>query len=141
MMGLLWVEDEQHILELDEVKEHWQVDTALACDIAIAKVKENKYELIIVDLILPITMGERRHLKFEVHPANEYEEKYGGLWLIRYIREELHVQTPIIVLTIVVGKDREPVERVLNGKITEYLSKYDIMPEDLCNRIGEILAK
>jgi DNA-binding response OmpR family regulator len=140
-MAILLVEDEQHILGLDELEDNWEVETAVACDLAIARLRNAKYDLIIVDLILPITMGETRLLDFEPNYQNGLEERYGGLWLIRHIREHLQIQTPIIVLTIVVGSDREPVEQLLNGKIAEYVSKYDVMPQELCEKIRNLLLR
>ena len=138
-MAILWVEDEQHLLGAELLEERWKIDTAIACDVAIAKLKAQTYELLIVDLIVPVTTGARADLEFEVDHRDDLEEKYGGLWLIRYVREVLDPNVPIMVVTIVVGDDRDPIERRLDGIISDYLSKYDTKPDDWCKRIEELL--
>jgi DNA-binding response OmpR family regulator len=140
-MKILWIEDEQHVLGLDQVAAKWELDCAVACDVAVSKLENNKYDLLIVDLILPITTGQKKDVPFKVNYATDLEKKYGGLWLIKRIRNEMKLQTPILVLTIVVGKDRERVEKELAGLIAEYLSKYDVLPSELCEKIEALIPR
>lgn len=141
MMRILWAEDEQHIIGIAAILgETWDIQSVIACDDAVAALGAERFDLVVIDLILPITMRERETVPFEVRCQNDLE-KYGGCWLIRYIRETLRVQIPIIVYTIVVGPDRDPVEKLLAGRVQGYYSKYDVFPEDLDLRIKEAVGR
>jgi CheY-like chemotaxis protein len=142
MMRILWAEDEEHITGTAAIlSESWQIEVVIACDDAINALQLGHYDLIIVDLILPITLRERQGVPFELQYVDPLEKSYAGCWLIRYIRETLKVDTPIMVYTIVVGHDRDLIENsLLAGKIGSYHSKYDTPPDELDSWIKELAA-
>ena len=141
MVDVLWIEDESHILlaVLEELREHWTVDTAVSCDVAIEKLRTKQYAAIVADIILPITTGMITELAYGPVYKNSYEDKYRGVWLIRQIREELGLNTPIIVYTIVAGSDKTAIRDLLADSIQGYASKYETMPESLVQQIELVI--
>ena len=111
----------------------------MACDVAVAKLQAHRYDLLISDLIVPLTLGDLAEVPFAVVRRDPLEGRYPGVWLIRFVREQMKLRLPIVVLTIVVGRDREPVEKLLSGHIQGYISKYDMLPSELCGRLRAIV--
>ena len=111
---VLIVEDNIINLKLASVlleKLNCEIDTAENGRIAVNKVKENKYDLILMDVQMPVM---------------------GGVDATKIIRRDIDKDIPIIALTA--GAMKEDEDKVLEAGMNDYLTK-PIDPEKLKERI------
>lgn len=119
---ILVVEDEARLLEAIKAKllsHGFNVDTAQDGKTALEKSSQNNYDLILLDLILPVMDG----LSF----------------LEKYRQIESGSKTPIIILTNL-NSDETIAQSKLNN-VNDYLVKTDWSLEDIVNKINSTLNK
>jgi DNA-binding response OmpR family regulator len=96
-------------------KEGFELDTAADGNIALAFLKKTVYDLILVDIHLPF---------------------HSGLELIQYLRSELKMETPVLVLTAF--SDTQMQRQAGELKISGYIVK-PFNPAELLTQIRFIL--
>ena len=114
MRKVLVVEDEKVLLNVLKEKltdDGWDVDTALDGIKAISKIKGDKYDLILLDIMLP---------------------KKNGFEVLNYIKKELTSDVPVIVLSNL-GSD-EDIKKAMSLGAIDYFVKAQ-------HPIGEIVDK
>jgi len=117
---ILVVDDEKHILELIEynlIENGYEVETSVEGLDAIEKIKGNKYDLIILDLMLP---------------------GINGIEICKKARNELKISTPIIMLTA----KSEEIDKILGLEFgaDDYITK-PFSIRELMARVKAILRR
>jgi len=117
---ILFIEDEEIFLEMFGKKledEGYAVDYAGNGAWAAKLASENKYDLIITDMVMPAVGGEE---------------------IIRRIKaDKENSEVPIIVISASISD--EDAEVIKKMKIADYFEKTKIVPSDLSARVNEIL--
>ncbi len=119
-MKILVCEDDYMVIKAIEHKltrEGYEVDNANDGKVASDKLKEQEYDLVITDLLMPFT---------------------GGLEIINLIRNELKKETPVIVLSKV-GNEETIIEAFKLGA-DDYLTK-PFSPNELSIRVKRLIIK
>ncbi len=119
---ILIIEDDKFLRELivqKLIKENYQTIEAVDGEEGVKKVKEEKPDLILLDLILPGIDG------FEV--------------LARVKEDSAVASIPVIILSNLGQKD--DVERGLKLGVAGYLIKAHFTPSEIINKIKEVLQK
>jgi len=117
---IMVVEDEQYLRELYVQilqQEGYVVDIAEDGEQALAKLTQNEYDLILLDVIMP---------------------KMNGLKMLQKLREDPWGKTvPVILLSN--DDDPEHIRNALQDDVTDYLVKSDFELENIVKKIKEIL--
>ncbi len=119
-MKILVCEDDYMVIKAIEHKltrEGYEVDNANDGKVASDKLREQDYDLVITDLLMPFT---------------------GGLEIINLVRNELNKETPIIVLSKV-GNEETIIEAFKLGA-DDYLTK-PFSPNELSIRVKRLIIK
>ena len=131
MKRILWIEDDAVRLEglMDPLREEgFEVNTATDYPQFVERLKEGKYDLFVVDLILPqASVGEQ--------VAYEDFIDLVGLKIIDSLNKS-HPEAPVIVVTVV--KDTEAVEQYANVK--RVLHKGNLYPSDFQEVVHSIIG-
>lgn len=119
---ILFIEDEEIFLEMFGKKledEGYSVDYAKNGVWAAKLAGENKYDLVITDMVMPAAGGEE---------------------IIRRIQDdEENKNIPIIVISA--SLTDEEVEVIKKMKIADFFEKTRVIPSELCARVNELLKK
>ncbi|MEI6498615.1 MAG: response regulator [bacterium] len=99
---------------------NWEVAIAYSAEEAIEKMKNNNLpDVILLDLMLPKMQGDE---------------------LLEIIRTDQ--RTKDIVVIVLTALSLNPIDQEkFEGKADDYILKIDILPEQLVNRVNEILKK
>ncbi|MBI1957503.1 MAG: response regulator [Candidatus Niyogibacteria bacterium] len=121
MARILIIEDDVFIAGLitQRLKDHFEIDLAIAADDAFKKIEENKPDLILLDLILPGIDG------FEILKKLKDDDATKAI--------------PVIILSNLGNRDE--VEKGIAMGARSYLIKSNIMPEDVIKAIEEALKR
>lgn len=129
--SILFVEDEYYTLRTigTELRNKGHtVHIATDAGEAIELLSSKEYDLIVLDIMIPS--------EDEVINESKHFERYVGLLLCKKIREQLHLTTPIVVLSVVgtlaVKKELEKLD------ISEYIVKPALF-EDILDCINKYL--
>jgi len=119
MKKILAVDDTEIMLDIIKLQlenEGYQVDTYNDPDIAMKKISEEKYDLILLDIMMPVT---------------------SGLEVLKFIKQqEINQITPVVMLTA--KDDMNSVRDCLTNGALEYLTKpFNIV--SVKKRIAQIL--
>ncbi|MPM65258.1 Transcriptional regulatory protein SrrA [bioreactor metagenome] len=119
-MRILVCEDDNMIIKAIQHKltaEGYDVDVAMNGDDAMSKLREEQYDIILTDILMPLL---------------------GGLDLIVKVRDELKITTPIIVLSRL-GNEETILEAFQRGA-DDYITK-PFSPNELAMRIKRYALK
>ena len=120
MKTILLVEDDQFLVDiyLTKLKEAgFLVETSADGEDCLKKLKEKKFDLLVLDLVLP---------------------KLDGREVLRIIKEDPELKTiPVIVLSNLGQK--EEVEKEIKAGAAQYLIKAHFTPSEVANEIKKIL--
>jgi len=119
-MKILVCEDDFMMIKAIEHKlksEHYEVDVANNGNIAIEKIKQTNYDLIITDLLMPFI---------------------GGIELINIVRNELSLKMPIIVLSTL--SDEDSIIEAFKLGADDYITK-PFSPSEVSIRVKRLLIK
>lgn len=119
-MKILVCEDDFMMIKAIEhglTRDGYEVDIATDGNQASEKISKNNYDIIMTDLLMPFV---------------------GGLELINKIRNELNLQTPIIVLSQL-GNEETVIEAFKLGA-DDYVTK-PFSPNELSIRVKKLLIK
>lgn len=131
MGKLLWIEDDARELKsllwpLED--EGFEIDLAFDAMQAIDLVTINKYDIIILDILLPT--GKKEILK---------HIEFTGVKVAEYIRNKgKNINTPMIALTVVRDSQVEKALKELN--VLKIISKGSVLPSQLRNDILSIIG-
>lgn len=117
---ILLVDDNQEVLDIyKEILEEsgMSVEIAMEGEEAMGKIGKNPYDLIVLDIMLP---------------------KIDGLALLAWIKNEMRLQIPIVMLTNF-GQD-ELVKKALSLGATDVMLKYNLTPGEIKTRIENTLS-
>jgi CheY-like chemotaxis protein len=131
MANILWIEDEasriQGIMRPLEREGH-RIDVAPDKLRALDLLSSSQYDLILLDIIIPDGAD----------PGGDDLEPYEGIRVLQLIRRELHLQTPVIIFSVVNETTvREATKRLGVQKI---LSKGSLLPSDMKSAVHEVLG-
>lgn len=130
MANILWVEDEaDKIYELVRPLKNDRHNITVAKDReeAFNKIKFDKIDLIIFDIIIPSG----------VTPIKKDLEPYEGITLLKNLKEN-NINIPIIILTIV--NDEDVLNEARNFGANKILRKGTLLPSELKKEVDEILG-
>ena len=115
---ILFVEDEKDLRDtLQEALEanKFEVESAANGEKALALLEKNKYDLILLDIILP---------------------KKNGFEVLKEIKD-LNKNTPVVLLTNLSGPNN--VQKALDFGARNYLVKYEYRLDEIVERVKEII--
>ncbi len=136
---ILWIEDDYHVIKglvRPIEKEGFIVDSATSALEGYKKAPQwQSYDLIVVDIILPINDGSGSVPK-EVQAWQA--EEHAGIGLLKWIKLDLKVKIPVVVLSVV----RDPIKRFDLGElgIDDCLIKRGLLPEQVKKLIFGLLG-
>lgn len=139
-MRLLWIEDDYYAIRglvRPLRKIGFQVDEALSAVDGYKKaLRWRDYDLIIVDLIMPLTDSDEP-LPAEVESWKR--EEYAGIGLLRWLRIDLGAECPILVLSVIA----DPVSKFgLEGlHLDSVLLKRGLLPSVVKEEVLTILRE
>jgi two-component system, OmpR family, response regulator VicR len=119
-MRILVIEDDEMVrmvIEHKLKKEEYDVDHASDGKQGADKIRENTYDLILTDLLIPF---------------------FSGLELINLVRNQLKLNTPIIVLSLLSNEDT--IIEAFKLGADDYLTK-PFSPNELSIRVKRLLLK
>ena len=129
MAKIIWVEDEAIKLSglIRPLKiRHHEIDTAIDMSTAIKMIDKNKYDLILLDIIIP----DGKTAKIEdIDP-------YEGLNVLQHIHQH-HNKTPVIILSVV--NDNNVIRKIKKMGYNNILSKGTLLPSRLLNTVNNVL--
>jgi CheY-like chemotaxis protein len=136
---ILWIEDDYYDIQgltRPLEKEGFQIETALtAAEGAQKAAGWRDYDLIMVDLILPIPK-DLEEVPEEVRAWNG--EAYVGVGLVRWLFEKLQVDIPVVILSIVANPI--PLYQLEEFQCLSYLPKRGLKPSEVKAEIYKILG-
>ena len=127
---ILWIEDDYLLLKplIEQIKKaNYMFDFAKNKLEAINLLNRSIYDLIILDIILP--EGEY----FE----DREPEPYVGLNLLRYMVNEIKIETPIIIISVI--NDMLVKTEAKKLGVVTYLNKGSIRPSELKILVDQII--
>lgn len=120
MKSILIIEDDPFLSQMYAVKlssNGFNVDTAEDGEAGFKKLKDKKFDLVLLDLVLP---------------------KLDGFGLLKLIRKDQELKTVKVVVFSNLGQKQE-VERALGDGADEYIIKAHFTPTEVLTRVKEIL--
>jgi two-component system response regulator VicR len=117
---ILIVEDDQLLRELyvsTLSEEGYQIDTALDGEEALEKIKDGKWDIILLDIVLP---------------------KMNGLDIIKKLHSETHTPSENIIFLTNLDSQNEKNEALKLGR--DYLIKSQLTPDDIVNVVKKYLS-
>jgi CheY-like chemotaxis protein len=140
MARILWIEDDYyHVKGLVRPleQEGFTVVPSTSATDAYHKVQDwRSYAAIVVDLILPLRDQRTNELSPEVEQWGK--EAYAGLGLLKYMHDELRVDVPVIVLSVVANEQSQNARRL---GADEVLLKRGLLPSQVREVIHEVLEE
>lgn len=137
---ILWLEDEGFMISglfRPLQKEGFFIDNATCAGEAVNKLYTwDNYDLIATDFILPLS-NDNDDFEFSELFPDWKNERYIGIELIKYIRQKLSANLPILILTVV--RDPSNIIGIQNFKSIFYVSKVGLSPSTLSQKVREIL--
>ena len=135
---ILWIEDDyfairglMHQLE----NEGFNIEAATSALEAFQKAPGwESYDVILVDLIIPLTISDE---PLPEKVKSWKKEKYVGIGILKWLKRELKVDCPVLMLSVV----RDPIARfnLENLGLAGYLPKRGLMPSQIKTKVLEIL--
>ena len=135
---ILWIEDDYFAINgLIRPLEHegFTFDVATSAVEGFYKAQHwQAYDVILVDLILPLANGEE-DLPEKVRAWNN--EPYVGIGLLKWLKAELQVQCPVLMLSVV----RNPIPKFHLEKLglAGYLPKRGLLPSQVKANVLKII--
>lgn len=131
---ILWIDDDALMimgLVRPLIRDGCQVDTALDVEKAKKLLKERKYDLVILDIILP--SGKELQSEDDVKNIDRF---YG----LRFL-ESLPIEfPPILVLSVI--NEKEEIEKIRKfPQVKDVLAKGMIKPSELKEKVMSIIMK
>jgi len=132
VFNILWIEDDANMimgLVKPLIKEGFQIQTALNCKNALEYLAKKKFDLIILDIILP----SGKELKSEEDLQNI--DRFYGIKLLELLPSD---SPPVLVLSVV--SDEKTIEKISNCPyVKKYLIKGIIKPSVLKQVVHKLL--
>jgi CheY-like chemotaxis protein len=128
---IIWIEDDYKSLRplvYPLLAEGYIFDYAINEMEAMQFLRRTKYDLIILDIIIPEG----------VYKDHEEPELFVGLRLLRAILNELKLETPILILSVV--NDPKVEKELSDLKIENILSKGQVLPSQLRIMVKNIIG-
>ena len=126
---ILWIEDDADMLMgLVRPLERDGHEIIVATDEieALEKIKENKFDLILFDIIIPTGVK-----------GNSRDIPFVGMELLKKLKD-MNIKTPIIVLSVV--RDQKMINEMLDMGVKKVLPKGAYLPSKLKKEIYDVLG-
>jgi CheY-like chemotaxis protein len=137
---LLWIEDDYFAIKglfRPLEREGFAIDVAVSALEGYQKAKDwKKYDLLVVDLIMPLSdSDETWSLPQDVESWKT--EEYAGIGLLKWLKRDLNVQRPIMVLSVF----KDPVTKygLEDLNLEGALFKRGLLPSQVKEAVFEIL--
>lgn len=133
---LLWVEDEKDQFRAFAYKlsKEYGIERAIDFENAKELISNNKFDLIVVDIILPSGLPQEAIDNFK-----NITDIYYGIEFIQHVRS-ISKAVPIIVVSVVTEKEK--IMRIKNiDDSIQFISKYDSTSDDVKELVDKILSK
>lgn len=138
---ILWIEDDYHAIKglvRPLEKEKFIVDSATSAFDGYQMAQHwQKYDLIVLDLILPLTNGHDVELPLVVKSWKE--EPHVGIGILKWLMRDLKVTCPVVILSVV----QDPVATYHldeDIKPASYLPKHALLPTTLKQAVFSLLG-
>ena len=139
---ILWIEDDYFAIQglfRPVEKDGYKFDTAFTALDAYRKAQNWKnYDLIVVDLIIPISQGEIVPDIVKSWDDTEVYE-YVGIGLIKWLMTEVQAKCPVVILSVV--PDPIATYKIEDFGISGYIQKSGLLPSSLKIEISEFIKK
>jgi CheY-like chemotaxis protein len=138
--SILWIEDDYHAIKglMRQLKKaKVSIDSASCAIEGYEKAQHwQDYDLIVLDLILPLTNGHTEELPALVKSWKD--EPHVGIGILKWLRRDLKVKCPVILLSVV----QNPVVayHLEDIKPEIYLPKHALLPADVKQQVLSLLA-
>lgn len=136
---ILWVEDDYFAIKglvRPLEREGFEIDVARSATEAFQKAQNwQAYDLILVDLILPLS-NDPGPVPEEVRSWDN--EQYVGLGIVKWLKQELKVTCPVLILSVV----RQPISKFhLEGLgLAGHLPKRGLLPHRVKEEVLGLLG-
>jgi len=145
---ILWVEDDHYHLKgltIPLEKDGFEIIVAKCYMDTKRMLEEHKdLNLIILDLIIPYTLSGDKIEQLKINNSDSVEKATdlvkNGVKIFNFIRTELKLEIPIIILTIV--QNNNIINKLLddnNPGVNKKYDKFGTLPQDLKNIVLELL--
>jgi CheY-like chemotaxis protein len=136
---ILWIEDDYHVVKgllrpLEKIGVQIDVATS-ALDGYRMLTKQQRYDLIVVDLILPLTDDTWPPPKIV---AAWQDERHAGVGLLKWLMQDLKVECPVLVLSVV--QDPIPTFDLGDLGIAGSLLKRGLLPSAVKEEVSRLLG-
>ena len=135
---ILWIEDDYFAINgliRPLEREGFMFDVATSAVEGFYKAQQwQAYDVILVDLILPLADNDEE-LPEKVRAWNN--EPYVGIGLLKWLKAELHVTCPVLMLSVV--RDPIPKFHLENLKLVGYLPKRGLLPSQVKANVLKII--
>mgnify|MGYP001293256579 CR=1 FL=1 len=137
---ILWIEDDYFAINgliRPLEREGFTFDVATSAVEGFYKAQQwQAYDVILVDLILPLADNDEE-LPETVRAWNN--EPYVGIGLLKWLKAELHVTCPVLMLSVV--RDPIPKFHLENLKLVGYLPKRGLLPSQVKTNVLKIIDR
>lgn len=137
---ILWIEDDYHAIkglmrQIEKAK--FVVDSATCAIDGYEKAQLwQDYDLIVVDLILPLTNGHADEPPQVVKSWKE--EPHVGIGILKWLRQVVKVACPVVLLSVV--QNPVAVYHLESVKPDLYLPKHGLLPADVKEQLLSLLG-
>jgi CheY-like chemotaxis protein len=140
---ILWIEDDYYAIQglfHPMEKEGFKLDVAVSALDGYRKAQKWKeYDLIVVDLILPVSQQQETAPELVKSWEDEKINKHVGIGVVKWLVETLKVECPVIIMSVV--PDPIAAFNLENLKISGYISKSGLLPTNLNEQLTGFLKK
>lgn len=141
MKKILWIDDDYYaisgLFRPLQLEGYELVPAISALDGFREAQKWKNYDLIVVDLIIPVVQQQETAPEIVKNWEDENENKQVGVGIVKWLLQDLKVTCPVIILSVV----RDPINAYgLSGiGLAGYIQKGELLPSALKSKIENIL--
>lgn len=138
---ILWIDDDYYSISglfRPLEREGYRVTPAIsALDGYREAQKWKEYDLIVVDLIIPVAQQQESVPEVVKTWEDERENKHVGVGIVKWLLQTLNVTCPVLVMSVV----RDPIFTfgLENLGLAGYIQKSGLLPTDIKNKILETI--
>lgn len=138
---ILWIDDDYYAISglfRPLERSGFKIDPAISALEGYRKAQKwEEYDLIVVDLIIPVSQQQETVPEIVKTWDDEGENKHVGVGIVKWLLQTLNVGCPVVILSVV----RDPINAYNLSEIglAGYIQKGELLPSGLKDQIEQIL--